>query len=516
MAESPTRAAANPPQARALTRGGLLARNVGWNLLGVLLPLAVAVFAIPVLIRDLGEARFGLLSLAWVFIGYFNIFDLGFGRALTKVVSTRIAERRQASIPALVATALNSVLLLAASTATVVWLAAPWLVDHVMTIPAALQAEARGVLRVLALAIPFVIVGTVLRGVLEAFQRFDLVNLVRLSSGLYLFLGPLAMLPFTQDMVWLIGMLAAGKLVGTLTLLRLSLRLVPDLTSRWSWSAPEFRALFVFGGWITAGNTLGPLLTYTDHFLIGALVSVAMVGFYIVPYQMVTKLWVVVTAIVGVLFPALSIHLVDDPARARRVFLTAMKAVVVVVGPAAFLLTAFAGEILALWLGAQYRDIAAPLLQLFAIGVFINSFSIVTLALVQAAGRPDWVPKLFAVEMPVYLPGLYLAIQHGGLIGAALVWLAKIVVDFSFLIWATQRLLPPARPSLIAAAPGFALLLASFAPLLTPLPLGVRAPYATLWIAAFAWLAWRRLLDDTQRSVLAKRIRSPWRRSVGP
>lgn len=502
-------------QSRALTRSGLLARNVGWNLLGVLLPLAVAVFAVPALIDGLGEARFGLLSLAWVFIGYFNIFDLGFGRALTKVVSTRIAEHREQSIPVLVATALNSVVLLAAVTAASVWFAAPWLVGSVMTIPGELQAEALGVLRVLALAIPFVILGTVLRGVLEAFQRFDLVNMVRLSSGLYLFLGPLAMLPFTQDMVWLIGMLAAGKFVGTLTFLRLCFQRVPGLAAQWRWSAPEFRALFVFGGWITAGNTLGPMLSYTDHFLIGALVSVAMVGFYIVPYQMVTKLWVIVTAIVAVLFPALSVNLVDDPERARRVFMTAMKAVVVVVAPAAWLLTAFAGEILSLWLGAQYRDIAAPLLQLFAIGVFINSFSIVTLALVQAAGRPDWVPKLFLVEMPLYLPGLYLAIQHAGLLGAALVWLAKIVVDFLFLIWAVQCLLPAARAALLSAIPGFIMLMLSFAPLLFAPSLELRVSYAAVWVLVFAWTGWRYLLDVNERGLLTNRLISLWGRSAG-
>ena len=493
--------------ARALTRRGLLARNVVWNLLGVGLPLLVAVFAIPVLVRSLGEGRFGLLSLSWIFIGYFNIFDLGFGRALTKIVSARIAVSQQDSIPRLIATAISSVMALSVLVSTAIFLLAPWLANNVMRIPADLHGEAEGVLRVLAVAIPFVILGTVLRGALESFQRFDLVNMVRVTSGLYLFLGPLLMLPFTHNMVLLIGMLALGKVIGTMVFMRLCFQRVPQLASRFGWTASEFRSLFTFGGWITAGNILGPLLTYTDHFMIGAMVSVAMVGYYVVPYQMVTKLWVVVAAVVGVLFPALSVNLIADPARAHRLFLAGMKAALLIVAPAAWLLTAFAGEILELWLNSTYRETAGPLLRLFALGVFINSFSIVTLALVQAAGRPDWVPRLFLIEMPFYLPSLYLAIKQWGLIGAASVWVIKIVIDFAFLIWAVQRLLPTTRASMRAGAFGFSVLMLSFVPVHMNLPIEVRAVLAAGWIAVFTVVAWRHVLSAGERQMLLNRLR---------
>lgn len=494
--------------AHTLSRRRLLARNVGWNLLGVLLPLAVAVFSIPVLVSRLGEGRFGLLSLSWVFIGYFNIFDLGFGRALTKLVSNRVAQNQQSTIPGLMATALASVLGLSFFTCTAVFLAAPTLVSGVMHVPAELEGEAIGVLRILALTIPFVIIGTVLRGALEAFQRFDLVNLVRLSSGLYLFIGPLLMLPFTRDMTVLVGMLALGKVAGTLMFLRLTLRQVPELTSRLGWNRAEFRALFVFGGWITLGNILGPMLSYTDHFLVGALVSVSMVGYYIVPYQMVTKLWVIVTAMVGVLFPALSITLVSQPERAQNLFATGMKAVLLVVAPVAWLLSAYSGEVLQLWLNPDYGRIAGPLLQIFALGVFINSFSIVTLALVQAAGRPDWVPRLFLCELPFYLPALYYAIGHAGLSGGALVWAGKIVIDFVFLLWAVQRLLPATRAAMRAAALPFLLLLASFLPLYMDCPLGVRIGLTLAWVPAFVGAAWFWVLSPAERASLQKKITS--------
>jgi O-antigen/teichoic acid export membrane protein len=65
---------------------GLLARNAFYNFLGQAVPLLAAVVSVPYVIHGLGPERFGLLSLAWVVLGYFTIFDLGLGRATTKFI----------------------------------------------------------------------------------------------------------------------------------------------------------------------------------------------------------------------------------------------------------------------------------------------------------------------------------------------------------------------------------------------------------------------------------------------
>ena len=52
-------------------------RNVLWSLAGTGLPLIVAAASIPSLIAALGTTRFGVLSLAWIVVGYFSLFDLG-------------------------------------------------------------------------------------------------------------------------------------------------------------------------------------------------------------------------------------------------------------------------------------------------------------------------------------------------------------------------------------------------------------------------------------------------------
>src|SRR5690349_18426859 len=74
----------------ALFNPRLLARNSIYNLCGSLLPLLAAAVSVPRLTLTLGVDAFGILTVAWTIVGYFTFFDLGLGRAVTKLVSEKM------------------------------------------------------------------------------------------------------------------------------------------------------------------------------------------------------------------------------------------------------------------------------------------------------------------------------------------------------------------------------------------------------------------------------------------
>ena len=86
----------------SLLSGRLLAHNTFLNFPGQVLPLLVGMITIPFIIRGLGTERFGLLSLAWVVLGYFTIFDLGLGWATTKFVAEALGKGKEDQLPRLV------------------------------------------------------------------------------------------------------------------------------------------------------------------------------------------------------------------------------------------------------------------------------------------------------------------------------------------------------------------------------------------------------------------------------
>src|SRR2546422_5233608 len=115
--------------------GRLLARNALYNVLGQGLPLLVGLAAIPVTIRSLGEARFGLLGLAWAILGYVGVLDLGLGRATTKFVAEYLAVGDAEGLRRVATLSVASQTLMGVLGGALFALLAPLLVSTVLGVP---------------------------------------------------------------------------------------------------------------------------------------------------------------------------------------------------------------------------------------------------------------------------------------------------------------------------------------------------------------------------------------------
>lgn len=495
---APPDALERPPE--SLTSGRLLARNVAWNLVGNGAPLVVALPCIPLLIAGLGTERFGVLTLAWALIGYFSLFDLGLGRALTKLVAEKLGTGRESEIAALVKTSLLFMLGLGFAGGVILALVSPSLVRQGLRIPEALQRETLFSFYLLSISVPVVISTAALRGVLEAKQRFGLVNAIRIPMGVFTFVGPLLVLPFSRSLLPVVAVLLAGRVVAWAIHLGMCFRVLPQLRARVRVQRAEVGPLFRFGGWMTVTNIVGPLMVSFDRFLIGALASIAAVAYYATPYEVVTKLLLIPGALAGVLFPAFSTSFASNPDRTAALFDRGFRYVLLALFPAVLLIIVFAQEGLMLWLGSEFASQSARVLQWLSVGVFINSLGYIPFALLQGVGRPHTTAKLHLVEMPFYFLILWWMVSSHGIVGAAVAWTARVVVD-TFALLALSRGLFRDRDSVVRRAlvfAGVALVLLALA----TMPSGVVAKslFAFVTLVAFAVVAWLVVLTPKERT----------------
>jgi O-antigen/teichoic acid export membrane protein len=480
----------------------MLARNSVVNLLGQLAPLVAALLAIPLLLAGIGTARFGLLALAWMAIGYFSLFDLGLGRALTQLVAKKIGEGREDEVPALVWTSQLLMLLFGLAGGVVLFLAAPWLVRQGLNVPAALQQEALSAFRLLALGLPFVIGAAGFRGLLEARQQFGLVNAVRVPIGVASFLGPVAVLPFSSSLVPIVAILAASRMVAWIAYLALCTRAVPQMRREVRFARETLRPLLGFGGWMTVTNVVSPIMVYFDRFLIGAVLSVSAVAYYATPYEIVAKLWLVPGSLLAVFFPAFAAAHASAPARLGTLFDSAVRVLVLLLFPVAVVLVMFAEEGLTLWVGGDFAAVSAPVLKWLAVGVFVNSIGQVPFTVVQSIGRPDLTAKLHLMELPLYLVLIWTFTARWGIEGAAVAWVTRASVDALVLFLIAGRITPESTVALRRAAalmvPAVAVLGVGAALRGMPVKVGFLAVVA----AGFGLLAWRRLLRADERVIV--------------
>jgi O-antigen/teichoic acid export membrane protein len=424
-----------------LTGGRLLARNTLWNLLGQLLPMLVGVFTVPPLVRGLGVDRFGLLSLAWTLIGYFSLFDLGIGRALTKLVADKIGADQEHVIPPLVWTSLLLMLILGVTGGLVMAAMAPWLVHLMRKVPPSLQVETGHSMYLLAVSVPLVTVTAGFRGVLEAQQRFRILNIIRIPMSIFLFVGPLFVLPFSHSLVPVIGVLLVGRVAGLVAHQVACLYAVPALTAGFSLQRSLVAPLLKIGGWMTVSNVVGPVILYADRFVIGALLSVGAVAYYTVPFDVVSRLMVIPVAISGVLFPAFALSMARDPDRTALLLRRGVKYTFIILFPVTLAIVMLAPELLQLWVGPAFSANSGAVLRWLAAGIFMNCVATVPFALLQAIGRPDVTGKVLLLDLPISLAGVWLMVTHFGIKGAAIAWMIRATLEAAVFLGLSRHFL---------------------------------------------------------------------------
>lgn len=419
-----------------------LVGNVAWNLAGTVLPLAVGLVTIPLLLAVLGIERFGLLSLIWILTGYFGLLDLGMSRALTKLVAENAGSAADTRLARDVWTGLGAMSAVGLAGALVLGAAANWLARALLNIPESMQTETVRAIWFLVPSIPVTIAAAGLRGVMEGLHLFRLANLIRMPLAALTFLAPLAVALITPDLALISASLLGVRILGLIAHWVACVRALPALARPQLPDSGVARLLLGFGGWLTVTNVVGPLMTYLDRFVVGAVADMAAVAHYATPYDLVTKLLLVPFALSGVLFPVFSGALQHGTAAPAALMTRSLAAVFAVIFPVVVVMVAFAREGMGLWLGDEFASHSYRVLQWLAAGVLVNAMAQVPFAYLQSAGRPDWIAKLHLAELPLYLAVLWWLLATVGIVGAAIAWTGRVVVDAIALLRMARAFVP--------------------------------------------------------------------------
>jgi O-antigen/teichoic acid export membrane protein len=350
-----------------------------------------------------------------------------------------------------------------------------------------------------------------LRGILEARFAFRALNLVRIPFGVLTFLAPLAVLPWSARLDAVVGALVAARILLLWPTARLAAQALPGLRRPRAPQAAEIRPLLGFGAWMTVSNVVSPLMTNLDRVLLGALLGIGVVAFYATPQEVITKLALLPSAFVAVLFPAFA----ERADRAADLYARGMRYTLVMTLPPALAAIVFPHELLRAWLGEDFAQGGAEALRWLALGVLVNCLGYVSFALVQGRGRADLTGKLHLAELPLYFLAFLLLTQAFGVVGAALAWTLRVTVDAAALDRLARLQTGAARLAAgrwivawVAVCTGVATAL-GLAP--HPVPAIARLALFLALTVAFCVTAWQAILDASDRA----RLRLWWLRARG-
>jgi O-antigen/teichoic acid export membrane protein len=162
------------------------------------------------------------------------------------------------------------------------------------------------------------------------------------------------------------------------------------------------------------------------------------------------------------------------------------------------------------WLGSEVASSIAVPLQLLAVGAVVNSLGYLPLAFLQASGQAHLAAKLHIAEIPATFLITWTLVSQFGLLGAAIAWLTRVVVDSVLLFILAGRVENQIFVGVGEAASALVILVlailgAAVSSTIEMLPLRIIA--IALIIGTSLVLGWRLSLTAGDRTILAAMAR---------
>ncbi|MBC8441180.1 MAG: flippase [Deltaproteobacteria bacterium] len=503
-----------PENTKDLIQGRILARNTILNLIGYGTPLLVALIAIPILIKGLGAERFGVLTLVWVLISYIGLFDLGLGRALIKLVAENLGAGLENEIPPLIWTGLSIMCFIGLVVGGLTAVLLPWLVKGLLNIPLDLQKETLDAFYLIAVFVPIIVLSIALRGILDAHQRFDLTNTVRIPLGIFTFLAPVLVLPFTISLFHIVALILFGRMLACIVQAVFCFHIVPSLGKKIAFENKMAGVLVKFGGWMTITNIISPVMIYIDRFFISGIISVAAVAYYATPSEVVTKLTLVSGAMMAVFFPAFSLVYGQDKNSAARLFAKGVKYVFIIIFPLSLLIVILSYEGLNIWLGPEFAEKSFVIMQVLSLGVLFLCLGQVPYALIQGAGRPDITAKIHLIEIPFYIGVLFLLTNEYGIKGASIAWTGRLAVDSAIMFYIAMKMLGKKNEQSIRIFIVIGLTSAAYILALIMSGLFQKSFFICLFLPLYLSSVWFYIINSGEKEIIKAKVLKIWKSKI--
>jgi O-antigen/teichoic acid export membrane protein len=387
---------------------------------------------VPIYVRHVGDARYGVLSIVWVLLGYFGFLDLGLSRAAANALARLRDAPHEARAGVLVTTlVLNLGLGLFGSLCLAIF--GNYLLQHVLSVPDALKPEIAQAFPWIVGLLPLALVSGVGVGALESRERFLLANVLQVSGMSLGQIAPVILAVIVSPSLAVV--IPAAAITRALTVVAILIAVYRDEKplSLWAFDRHQAKQLLSYGGWITVSGVIGPIMSSFDQFLIGSVLNVAAVAHYAVPMNLVTRSQVFAAALTRTLFPRMSsVSPKEAHGLASRAALSLAYGYGAICAPAIILTPIF----FKYWIGADFATVAAPVAQILFFGAWINGVAFVPYSLLQSQGRPDVTGKFHTAEVLPFIGVLWGLTSAFGIIGAALAWSLRCAADATCLFWA--------------------------------------------------------------------------------
>lgn len=416
-------------------------KNALYSGISWLVPAVVAVIAVPITVRGLGAAGYGVLALVGAVSGYLGLLDLGLGQGILRYLSMFVSLKQGSTARDCLRQVFAWFAVVAVTGAVAMWTLAPWLVG-LLKVPPNLVAQATTAFRVGGATFALSMIASVLALIPESFLRYDLVSLLNGALSTVSPAGTAVLVSLGYGIVPVVWFGAATSALACVAWGTVGLRLLSTLPNDGPPFGEHRRGFLGFTSAVAANRIWTAIQGETSKMVVGLAGGVAAAGYYQVPNVITSRITSLLNRMGMVLLPTgsqlaadgehdLLVELYKRSSRLFYLLNASMTGAVVV----------FAAPLLTHWVGPQYGRKGEVAFALLALAAGVNATSMAAGYLNLAKGHPRVNLTFSMINSFINLATVYFFTVWWGIAGtAASGLLATINVPF-FLHYSHRKVL---------------------------------------------------------------------------
>jgi len=381
---------------------------------------------LPLYLKVLGPATYGLIGVFALLQGWMALLDLGVTPTLNREMARlRAGAHTPQSVRELLRGLEGIYVAMSVLVITAVWVAAPSLTGGWLKVGSLSPGLVTASLRIMGVVVAIRWLEQVYRGALLGLQDLIWLNSRQAALATARWAGAYVLILLRPSITAFFIWQGAISLLGAAMLMHRTYRQLPRASHPTKFRLSALHDVRVFAGGMFVSSILGFATTQSDKLAVSKLLPLADLGYYMLASALAGGLLQLMAPLNSAVYPRLTEQAEQDDVEGMgRTYQTACEWMAAVIVPPSLLLAFFARPILLLWTrDAAVAGATAPILTVLALGTMCYGFMNLPYMLQLAHGWTGLAIWINIIAVAVIVPLILWAVPRHGPIGAAYGWL---------------------------------------------------------------------------------------------
>ena len=365
-----------------------LAKNIFSNYVGIAGTIVLAFLLSPFLVHSLGDTKYGIWSIVSAVTGYMALLDLGVSSAVAKYVARFKALKDYKSINVTIASGL--LIMVSAGTLLIIFspMLASWIVNT-FGIDESLRDTVHTLILVASLDMCIFVITGVLIGSLFGFQRFEFINAVNLTVGLFRAVCFYYALTNGYGLVAMGVISVLGNVLAGISLITILRYIEPEVQINLRKAErSSVVSIFHFSKFTFISMVAMQLVYYSDAFVIGYFMSAAAITYYTIPWSLGEYANKMLLAIAQTFTPVFSgLEATDGNKAIYETYITGTKFMLFISNLLCGGVLVVGYYFLAIWMGPSYAEKCGVILIIMFITQAVKGPQLLSYSILLATSR---------------------------------------------------------------------------------------------------------------------------------